>query len=162
MRMKPFLALIATVLVASACAPTQMAAPPAASPMGGPQIAAVGLSQDQGGSYVTVPQSTDGNYYVAAGRWVRFSARTTPANSRIVKVVNRVDIWRELARGKTVTGTRTFESELGNIANCCTEVYSSWMSPSVYPGDYATFTMWVVDEAGHTSNAVIAGPIVVK
>lgn len=161
---RPFL-IIALVMI-SGCAAVQATTvvPPSEFPAEGPRIASGGLFEMNGaveGSPVL--RENDGNFHLNPGNWYRFKASVSLKPSKIVKVFNKVDIWQEFASGPTLNGSKTFEYDLSGINDCCDRVWAPWTNSFAYnQGWYATFTMWVVDENGRTSNSITIGPIVVK
>ena len=167
MRPKWFLPIISAILLASACATSQsmIVAPPGEPSPDKPRLWGADLYEETGkDSSIYVPKSDDGNYYFATDKHYHFKASVSrAAKIRVVKVFNKVDIWREFASGKALNGTKTFEYDLSSINDCCLSVWAPWWNSFAYdPGYYATFTMWVIDESGRTSNSVTIGPIVVK
>jgi len=167
MKAKLFFSVIAILVLASACATTQLAtSPPEPSP-DGPKILRVfglyRLNKDGSGVEANIFKMSDGNYYFAPGRWYRVIVGASSRN-KIVKLFNKVDVWYTTTPGNPVfNGTKTFEYDLSKINNCCTELWAPWSrSDANSPGYYQTFTLWVVDENGRISNSVTIGPIVVK
>jgi hypothetical protein len=145
-------------LALSGCATTQSIAPVTASADSPKLLDAMLYAPNQ--AYVLMAK--DGNYYFIPGKWYQFGA-VVSSHNKIVKAFNKVDVWQEFASGSTITGTNTFEYDLSGIKNCCTRILAPWRrSTANDPGYYQTFTMWVVDENGRTSNSVTVGPIVIR
>ena len=159
---------LAAVIGAGCAAQTAMTVPTAEFPKEGPRLV---YSENVGGLYLLFNATPvekiskhSGCYHIEPNKWYRFvGAVVREYPTRIIKVVNKVDIWQETATGKALNGSKTFEYDLSNIKDCCNNVWAPWSNSFAYtPGYYATFTMWVVDENGRTSNSVTIGPIVVK
>ncbi len=159
--------IVSVILLASACATSQsMIEPPPGEPSPDkPRLWGADLYEEAGkDSSIYVPKADDGNFYIAPDKHYRFKTSVSRmAKTKVVKVFNKVDIWRDFASGKALNGTKTYEFDLSKITDCCLSVWAPWWNSFAYPpGWYATFTMWVIDESGRTSNSVTIGPIVVK
>lgn len=158
--------LIIALVMISGCAAVQATTvvPPSEFPAEGPVITPHGLFPING--VVEDPpvlRENDGSFYLTPGQRYRFKAAVSLRSAKIVKMFNKVDIWREFASDPTLNGSKTFEYHLSGINDCCNTVWAVWSNSFAYdPGYYATFTMWVVDENGRTSNSITIGPIVVR